>query len=64
MKSKQFVDEKRRSFPIENCQDVKAAIHAWGRYKGSLTFSEFKNKLKRKASELGCSIPDSWKNDK
>lgn len=60
LKSGQFVDEKRRSFPIENCTDVHAAVHAWGRYKGSMSFDEFKAKLSRKAHELGCSLPATW----
>lgn len=60
LKSHQFLDQKRRSFPIENCTDVKAAVHAWGRYKGSMSFDEFKAKLIRKAHELGCSLPASW----
>ena len=60
LKSHQFVDEKRRSFPIETCEDVKAAVHAWGRYKGSMSFDEFKAKLTHKAHQLGCTLPASW----
>ena len=55
-----FLDEQRKSFPIMNCQDVKAAVHAWGRYKGSMSFEQFKAKLTRRAHELGCSLPDKW----
>lgn len=60
MKDSDFLDPERRSFPIKNCEDVKAAVHAWGRYKGSMSFDEFKAKLTRKAHELGCSLPDKW----
>lgn len=60
LKSHQFVDEKRRSFPIENCKDVAAAVHAWGRYKGSMSHDEFKAKLSAKAKALGCTLPAAW----
>jgi hypothetical protein len=60
-KDSQFLDPARRSFPILSCEDIPAAVHSWGRYKGSMTFDEFKAKLKRKASELGCTnIPKEW----
>ncbi len=60
-----FLDPKRKSFPIINCTDVKAAPSAWGRYKGSMSFDEFKSKLTRRAKQLGCesSLPDKWKNE-
>src|SRR5882724_7023705 len=57
-KKEYFLDEERKSFPIMNCQDVKAAVHAWGRYKGSMSFEQFKTKLTRRAHELGCSLPE------
>lgn len=60
LKSGQFLDPARRSFPIENCKDVAAAVHAWGRYRGSMSFEEFKAKLTRKAHALGCSLPEKW----
>lgn len=64
IKDSQFLDEKRRSFPIQNCEDVKAAVHAWGRYKGDMSFETFKSKLTRRANELGCPIPASWSDKK
>lgn len=64
MKDSDFLDPERRSFPIKNCEDVKAAVHAWGRYKGSMSFEEFKSKLTRKAHALGCSLPEKWDEEK
>lgn len=55
-----FLDPERKSFPIENCTDVNAAVHAWGRYKGNMSFEEFKSKLTARAHALGCSLPDKW----
>lgn len=63
-KDSSFLDSERRSFPILSCQDIPAAVHSWGRYKGSMTFDEFKAKLKRKASDLGCTnLPKEWSSD-
>ena len=58
-----FLDRDRRSFPIKTCQDVKDAVSSWGRYKGDMSFDEFKSKLKNKASRMGCSIPKSWQEE-
>ena len=53
------------SFPVMTCQDVSDAVSAWGRYKGSMTFEEFKSKLTRRAKSIGCegSLPEKWKKD-
>lgn len=64
-KDSSFLDPERRSFPILSCQDIPAAVHSWGRYKGSMTFDDFKAKLKRKAAELGCTnLPKEWSDNK
>jgi hypothetical protein len=42
LKDSDFLDPKRRSFPVMSAQDVKDAVSSWGRYKGSMTFDEFK----------------------
>jgi hypothetical protein len=62
LKDSDFLDPKRRSFPVVSCQDVKDAVSSWGRYKGSMTFDQFKAKLTRRAKKLGCggSLPKSW----
>jgi len=65
LKDSDFLDSKRRSFPVMSCQDVRDAVSAWGRYKGGMTFDEFKAKLTRRAKSLGCeaSLPDKWKEE-
>jgi hypothetical protein len=65
LKDSDFMDPKRRSFPVMSCQDVKDAVSAWGRYTGSMTFEEFKEKLTRRAKSLGCegSLPEKWKEE-
>ena len=62
MKDSDFLDPERRSFPIKNCEDVKAAPHRFGTYKGSLSTDELKSRLIRKAKEIGCesSLPKEW----
>ena len=63
LKDSDFIDHEKRSFPIENCIDIKAAIHSWSRYTGSLTFEEFKSRIKAKAKALGCPIPAKWQQE-
>ena len=62
LKDSDFLDPKRRSFPVMSCKDVKDAVSAWGMYKGSMSFDEFKSKLTSRAKKLGCegSLPDKW----
>jgi hypothetical protein len=62
LKDSAFLDPKRRSFPVVTCKDVKDAVSSWGRYKGSMTFDQFKAKLTNRAKRLGCagSLPKSW----
>jgi|TARA_R110000824_G_scaffold18018_8_gene72057 hypothetical protein len=62
LKDSDFLDPKRRSFPVVSCKNVKAAVSTWGMYKGSMGFEEFKSKLTRRAKKLGCegSLPKSW----
>jgi len=57
-----FLDPKRRSFPVVDCKNVKAAVSTWGMYKGPMSFDTFKSKLTARASKLGCedTLPDSW----
>lgn len=63
LKDSDFLDPKRRSFPVMSAQDVKDAVSSWGRYKGSMTFDEFKAKLTRRAKNIGAesALPKSWK---
>ena len=60
LKDSDFLDPKRRSFPVMSCKDVKDAISTWGLYKGPMTFDQFKSKLKAKASKMSCPLPKSW----
>lgn len=64
MKDSDFLDPKNRSFPVTTCQDVMAAVHSWGRYKGPMSFETFKERLTRKAHKLGCKLPASWEEEK
>ena len=62
LKDSDFLDPKRRSFPVVSCKNVKAAVSTWGMYKGSMSFETFKSKLTARAKKLGCesSLPKSW----
>lgn len=62
LKDSDFLDPKRRSFPVMSAQDVKDAVSSWGRYKGSMTFDEFKAKLTGRAKKIGAesALPKSW----
>ena len=66
LKDSDFLDSKRRSFPVMSAQDVKDAVSSWGRYKGSMTFDEFKAKLTRRAKKIGAesALPKSWSEKK
>lgn len=57
-----FVDEDARAFPIATAQDVRDAVSSWGRYKGKLTFPEFKEKLVALAKKKGLAdaLPEAW----
>ena len=62
LKDSDFLDPKRRSFPVMSAQDVKDAVSSWGRYKGSMSFDQFKAKLIRRAKKIGAenALPKSW----
>lgn len=62
LKDSDFIDPKRRSFPVMSCKDVKDAASSWGMYKGPMSFDAFKSKLKGRAKKLDCegSLPKSW----
>ena len=62
LKDSDFLDPERRSFPVMSAQDVKDAVSSWGRYKGSMSFDQFKAKLIRRAKKIGAenALPKSW----
>jgi hypothetical protein len=47
-------------YPINNCQDVKNAIRDLGRTAPSER-PRVRAYIARRASELGCDLPDSWR---
>jgi len=57
-----FVDPERRAFPIMTRQDVRDAVSSWGRYRGPMTFEEFKRRLIALAKRKGLedALPQSW----
>jgi hypothetical protein len=65
MKSSTFLYPETRSYPIRNCQDIKNAIHAFGRGGNKDSYGEFLAKLHRKAKSLGLEgcIPESTRKE-
>ena len=67
LKDSDFVIPSERKFPVMTNQDVKHAVSNFGRYKGSMSYEEFKSKLvalvKRKGlqSALPKTIKDEFK---
>lgn len=47
-------------YPIEDCEDVSAAIHDLGRTQAS-NRAEVRAHIVRRATALGCDLPDTWK---
>jgi len=66
LKDGDFLDPKRRSFPVLSARDVKNAVSSWGRYEGSMSFEEFKSKLIKRAKKIGAesALPESWTDKK
>ena len=65
LKDSDFLDPKRRSFPVMSCKDVKDAVSTWGLYKGPMTFDTFKSKLTARAKKIGCdsALPKEWSDE-
>ena len=66
LKDSDFIDFQRRAFPVKTCQDVRDAVSSWGRYKGPLSFETFKNRLIKKAIQIGCrdALPKEWESSR
>jgi hypothetical protein len=64
LKDSDFVLSDERKFPIVKPGDVSDAVSSWGRYKGAVTFDEFKQRLialcKRKGADFVAALPDEW----
>lgn len=59
-----FVIPETRNFPVVTPDDIPAAVSSWGRYKGEVTFDEFKRRLialaKRKGADFVAALPAEW----
>jgi len=60
-----FVLSDERKFPIMDAEDITAAVNSWGRYKGRVTFAQFKERLTRLAKRKGLdsALPQAWRVD-
>ncbi|CAB4128113.1 DNA-binding protein Dps [uncultured Caudovirales phage] len=62
-----FVIPDTRNFPIITPDDVPAAVSTWGRYKGDVTFEQFKSDLialaKRKGPDFVAALPKEWRDE-
>ena len=58
-----FVLSDERKFPIMDAEDITAAVNSWGRYKGRVTFAQFKERLTRLAKRKGLdsALPQAWR---
>lgn len=53
LKDSDFLIPNERKFPVMTSQDVKDAVSNFGRYKGEMTYEEFKSKLVKMAKRKG-----------
>lgn len=62
-----FVIPETTNFPIVTPGDIPAAVSTWGRYRGDVTFEEFKQRLialaQRKGPEFVARLPQEWKDE-
>lgn len=62
-----FVIPETRNFPIVTPGDIDAAVSSWGRYRGDVTFEEFKQRLidlaVSKGEEFVARLPQAWKDE-
>lgn len=62
-----FVIPETRNFPVVTPGDIPAAVSSWGRYRGDVTFEEFKQRLiaiaQRKGEEFVARLPQEWKDE-
>lgn len=57
-----FVIPEERAFPVMTRGDVQDAVSSWGRYRGPVTFEQFKLRLTELARRKGLedALPVSW----
>jgi hypothetical protein len=62
-----FVIPETRNFPIVTPDDIPAAVSSWGRYRGDVTFEQFKARLialaTRKGRAFVDALPQSWRDE-
>jgi hypothetical protein len=65
LKDSDFLIPSERKFPIMTGQDVKDAVSSFGRYKGEISYEEFKAKLVKIAKRKGLqsSLPKTIKEE-
>lgn len=65
LKDSDFLIPSERKFPIMTGQDVKDAVSSFGRYKGEMSYEEFKAKLVKIAKRKGLqsSLPKTIKEE-
>ncbi len=58
-----FVIPEERAFPVMTRGDVQDAVSSWGRYRGSVSFETFKERLTALARRKGIddALPISWR---
>ena len=62
-----FVLPETRNFPVVTPDDIPAAVSSWGRYRGPVTFEEFKRQLIalaiRKGRDFYAALPQAWRDE-
>lgn len=67
MSPEDFVIPETRNFPIVTPDDIPAAVSSWGRYRGDVTFDQFKSRLialaQKKGPEFISALPQEWQDE-
>lgn len=67
MPASDFVIPESRNFPIITPDDIPAGVSSWGRYRGPVSFEEFKQRLitlaRRKGPEFVAALPQAWRDE-
>lgn len=62
-----FVIPETRNFPVVTPDDIPAAVSSWGRYRGDVSFEQFKARLialaTRKGRAFVDALPQSWRDE-
>jgi starvation-inducible DNA-binding protein len=64
MADEDFVIPESKNFPVITPDDIPAAVSSWGRYRGPVTFEEFKARLialaQSKGPDFVSALPQEW----